>query len=57
MVFAKSLIHIVRKMIISQDDTTGQKAVGPAEKQSFLIRTLNEEGIQLLFALPLPLPP
>lgn len=56
MIFAKSLIHIVRKMIISQDDTTGQKAVGPAEKQSFVIRTLNEEGIQLLFALPLPLP-
>lgn len=57
MVFAKSLIHIVRKMIISQNDTMGQKAVGPAEKQSFPIRTLNKEGIQLLFALPLSLPP
>lgn len=57
MVFSKSLMHIVRKMIISQDDTTGQKAVSPAEKQSFPIRTLNKEGIQLLFALPLPLPP
>lgn len=57
MVFAKSLIHIVRKMKISQNDTMGQKAVGPAEKQSFPIRTLNKEGIQLLFALPLSLPP
>lgn len=56
-VFAKSLIHAVRKMIISQDDAKGQKAMGPAEKQSFPIRTLNDEWRQLFFALPLPLPP